>query len=166
MIQTAQVEVLVYTFYPYTANKCQRADPVLVNQFDGRQWMQSGSMFPDKLGQMHGCPLTVLTWHQPPFVALHWDPQSEEMKASGFEIQLLEYMSQQMNFSVHLSNLSLLRPEKYLLAEGVAEGPLEMVRSPLLPKDTICMYTVCPFTASSAPRQPELGIFPSDGSPE
>ncbi|KAH8331931.1 hypothetical protein KR067_002869 [Drosophila pandora] len=127
MIQTAQVEVLVYTFYPYTANRCQRADPVLVNQFDGRQWMQNGSMFPDKLGQMHGCPLTVLTWHQPPFVALHWDPNSEELQASGFEIQLLEYMSQQMNFSVHLSNLSLLRPEKYYLAEGKAEGPLEIL---------------------------------------
>ncbi|KPU75073.1 uncharacterized protein Dana_GF28132 [Drosophila ananassae] len=127
MIQTAQVEVLVYTFYPYTANRCQRADPVLVNQFDGRQWMQNGSMFPDKLDQMHGCPLTVLTWHQPPFVALHWDPNSEELQASGFEIQLLEYMSQQMNFSVHLSNLSLLRPEKYYLAEGKAEGPLEIL---------------------------------------
>ncbi|KAH8266895.1 hypothetical protein KR026_009167 [Drosophila bipectinata] len=127
MIQTAQVEVLVYTFYPYSAEKCQQADPVLVNQFDGRRWMQNGSMFPEKLVQMHGCPLTVLTWHQPPFVALHWDPGSEEIHASGFEIQLLDYMAQQMNFSVHLANLSLLRPEKYHLAEGEAEGPLELL---------------------------------------
>ncbi|KAH8304886.1 hypothetical protein KR018_012160, partial [Drosophila ironensis] len=127
MIQTAQVEVLVYTFYPFTADKCQAADPVLVNRFDGQQWKSNGTIFPEKLNQMHGCPLTVLTWHQPPFVALSWDPETERMRTSGFEIQLVEHLAIKMNFSVHLRNLSLLRPENYRMAEGVAEGPLEVL---------------------------------------
>ncbi|KRK06717.1 uncharacterized protein LOC6525393 [Drosophila yakuba] len=124
MIQTAQVEVLVYTYYPYTANACQAAHPIPVNTFDGRQW-KVAQMFPDKLSQMHGCPLTVLTWPQPPFVELHWDPQRNRSRGSGFEIQLVEQLARRMNFSLELVNMALLRPDAYRLAEGSSEGPIE-----------------------------------------
>ncbi|XP_016997594.2 uncharacterized protein Ir7f [Drosophila takahashii] len=125
MIQTAQVEVLVYTYYPYTATSCQEAHPVKVNAFDGRRWWRNAKMFPDKLDQMHGCPLTVLTWHQPPFVELFSDPKDNSQRAGGFEIQLVQHMARRMNFSLVLANISLLRPNAYRLAEGAKEGPIE-----------------------------------------
>ncbi|KAH8419718.1 hypothetical protein KR009_001532, partial [Drosophila setifemur] len=127
MIQTAQVEVLVYSYYPYSPGKCQQAEPRLVNRYDGRDWLDNTTMFPDKLSQMHGCPLTVLTWHQPPFVELHWDEGEQRILAGGFEMQLVRHLAGLMNFSVELSNLSLLPPEQYQLAEGVRLGPMEMV---------------------------------------
>ncbi|EDV47502.1 uncharacterized protein LOC6551504 [Drosophila erecta] len=127
MIQTAQVEVLVYTYYPYTAGGCQEAHPVPVNAFDGRKWKAS-QMFPDKLSQMHGCPLTVLTWHQPPFVELVWDPKHNRSRGAGFEIQLVEHLARRMNFSLELVNISLLRPNAYRLAEGSIEGPIELLQ--------------------------------------
>ncbi|KAH8303148.1 hypothetical protein KR059_001647, partial [Drosophila kikkawai] len=125
MVQTAQVDVLVYTYYPYTAARCQEAHPVLVNRFDGRPWLTNSSMFPDKLRQMHGCPLTVLTWHLPPFVELVLDAASGLVRAEGFEIQLMRHLARQMNFSIELKNLALLRPEAYRLADGANDGPIE-----------------------------------------
>ncbi|XP_017116132.1 uncharacterized protein LOC108138443 [Drosophila elegans] len=128
MIQTAQVDVLVYTFYPYTADSCQKAHPVLVNTFNGRHWVRTAKMFPDKLSQMHGCPLTVLTWHQPPFVEFAWDSKANVQRATGFEIQLVEHLASRMNFSLELANISLLRPDAYRLADGVSEGPIERLQ--------------------------------------
>ncbi|XP_016981524.2 uncharacterized protein LOC108046384 [Drosophila rhopaloa] len=128
MIQTAQVEVLVYTYFPYTAASCQEAHPVLVNTFDGRHWMRSAKMFPDKLSQMHGCPLTVLTWHQPPFVELLWDPKAKSHRAAGFEIQLMEHLARGMNFSLELANIALLPPNAYRLADGASRGPIERLQ--------------------------------------
>ncbi|KAH8235574.1 hypothetical protein KR032_003316 [Drosophila birchii] len=125
MVQTAEVDVLVYTYYPYTAGRCQEAHPVLVNRFDGRRWLMEESMFPDKLRQMHGCPLTVLTWHLPPFVDLIVDAASAVVRASGFEIQLVRHLAGRMNFSLELANLELLRPEAYRLADGATDGPIE-----------------------------------------
>ncbi|KAH8240532.1 hypothetical protein KR038_007770, partial [Drosophila bunnanda] len=127
MVQTAEVDVLVYTYYPYTAGRCQEAHPVLVNRFDGSRWLTNSSMFPDKLGQMHGCPLTVLTWHQPPFVELVLDAASGDVRAAGFEIQLVRHLASRLNFSLELANLALLRPEAYRLADGAHEGPIERV---------------------------------------
>ncbi|KAH8363737.1 hypothetical protein KR200_005685 [Drosophila serrata] len=129
MIQTADVDVLVYTYYPYMAGRCQEAQPVLVNRFDGRRWLTNSSMFPDKLLQMHGCPLTVLTWHLPPFVELVLDATSEVVRAAGFEIQLVRHLASRMNFSLELANLALLRPEAYRLADGVKDGPIEWLLS-------------------------------------
>lgn len=100
---------------------------MLVNRFDGRRWLTNSSMFPDKLSQMHGCPLTVLTWHQPPFVELVWDAAAGRIRAGGFEIQLVRHLARRMNFSLELANLSLLRPEAYRLADGANDGPIERV---------------------------------------
>ncbi|XP_017085308.1 uncharacterized protein LOC108117411 [Drosophila eugracilis] len=125
MVQTAQVEVFIYTYFPYTADSCQEAHPVLVNTFDGRKWKRNFKMFPDKVSQMHGCPLTVLTWHQPPFVELFWDPKNNRSGASGFEFQLVKHLARQMNFSLEVIDIALLRPNAYRLAEGANDGPIE-----------------------------------------
>ncbi|XP_037723367.1 uncharacterized protein LOC119555821 [Drosophila subpulchrella] len=125
MIQTAQVEVLVYTYYPYTADSCQEAHPVVVNAFDGSHWMGDSKMFPDKLNQMHGCPLTVLTWHQPPFVEIVGKPPDHGLRARGFEIKLVEHLARQMNFSLQLADITLKRPGAYRLAEGAKQGPVD-----------------------------------------
>ncbi|XP_017051780.1 uncharacterized protein LOC108095267 [Drosophila ficusphila] len=124
MVQTAQVEVLVYSYYPYTEKGCQEALPVLINRFDGRDWMRNAMMFPDKLTQMHGCPLTLLTWHQPPFVELVRDPQTNGSRLGGFEIQLLWHLARRMNFTLELANITL-GSTAFRLADGANEGPIE-----------------------------------------
>ncbi|XP_017136828.1 uncharacterized protein LOC108152189 [Drosophila miranda] len=126
MIQTADVDVLVYSYYPYTSDHCQAAYPVQVNHFDGQR-MVNPTMFPEKLHQLHGCPISVLTWHQPPFVELKWDEHSNSLRASGFEIQLVEHLARLLNFTVDLINLTLIQPQLYRLANGSSEGPIEFL---------------------------------------
>ncbi|XP_022231103.2 LOW QUALITY PROTEIN: uncharacterized protein LOC111080038 [Drosophila obscura] len=122
MVQTAQVDVLVYSYFPYTSEHCQAAQPVQVNHFDGQR-MVNATMFPEKLHQLHGCPISVLTWNQPPFVELTW--AEGRLRASGFEFQLVEHLARLLNFTVQLFNLTILPPEHYRLANGTREGPIE-----------------------------------------
>lgn len=145
MVQTVRVEVLIYTYYPYaSAQHCQRAQPQLVNRFDGRHMVNS-PMFPDKLRQMHRCPLRVLLWHMPPFVELSWNASSEQWRARGFEMQLVEHLAQHLNFSIVLQ---LAEPTDSAL------GPLELASnmdSPRLPSLSliVCSHFSCCSVAST-----------------
>ncbi|XP_030379263.1 uncharacterized protein LOC115627661 [Scaptodrosophila lebanonensis] len=128
MIQTAQVEVLVYTYYPYTAQGCQMARPQLINRFDGKR-MLNEPMFPDKLRNMYGCEVVVLTWHMPPYVELWWDDKRGKLQARGFEMVLVQHLADSMNFRVRLLNLTLMHVSSYQLRNGSHLGPIEMLRS-------------------------------------
>ncbi|XP_032593999.1 ionotropic receptor 21a-like [Drosophila grimshawi] len=120
MVQTAQVEVLVYSYYPYTEQGCQTAQPKLINRFDGER-MVNAPMFPHKLRQLHQCPLTALLWHAPPFVQLRWDERAAQMRADGFEIKLIERLAQRLNFSLIFDY-----PQNW--ANSGAMGSLEMLK--------------------------------------
>lgn len=127
MVQTVRVEVLIYSYFPYAAQHCQQAKPKLVNQFNGRHMVNS-PMFPNKLRQMHRCPLRLLLWHMPPFVELSWEATSGRWQASGFEMKLVQHLAQHLNFSIVLDRLQLLPVQQYQLAErnGTEMGPLEL----------------------------------------
>ncbi|XP_068159451.1 uncharacterized protein Ir7f isoform X1 [Drosophila tropicalis] len=127
MVQTAQVDIVVYSYYPFTEDHCQKAIPVQINRFDGHR-MINEPMFPDKLRQLHGCPLTLLTWNVPPFVYLNFDHETNQLMASGFEIQLMEQLADWMNFSIVIKNLTLENNvSSYKLVNGSNEGPMEMI---------------------------------------
>lgn len=146
MVQTVRVEVLIYTYYPYaSAQHCQRAQPQLVNRFDGHHMINS-PMFPDKLRQMHRCPLRVLLRHMPPFVELSWNASSEQWQAAGFEMQLVEHLAQHLNFSIVLQQLQLAEPNDSAL------GPLELASNMecLL---SLLSLIVCSLPAAAASRQ-------------
>ncbi|XP_034119195.1 uncharacterized protein LOC117578119 isoform X2 [Drosophila albomicans] len=123
MVQTAQVEVLVYSYYPYQEQRCQLAEAQLVNRFDGQR-MINAPMFPNKLRQLSQCPLTLLLWHMPPYVEL-----SPGRTAGGFEMQLVQHLAQRLNFSLVLHKLHLLRVDQYKLAmaNGSINGPIELI---------------------------------------
>ncbi|XP_034490472.1 uncharacterized protein LOC117794100 [Drosophila innubila] len=127
MVQTAKVEVLIYTYFPYREQQCQTAQPELVNHFDGHR-MINEPMFPKKLTQMHQCPLKLVLWHMPPYVELSWDNQTSQLLARGFEVLLVNHLAQRLNFTLVMHNLTLLHVEKYqlALANGTAEGPIEL----------------------------------------
>ncbi|KAM8720662.1 hypothetical protein ACLKA7_006666 [Drosophila subpalustris] len=128
MVQTAKVEVLIYSYYPYREQHCQTAQPELVNRFDGHR-MINDPMFPNKLTQMHQCPLTLALWHMPPYVELSWDNHTSQLLARGFEVLLVNHLAQHLNFTLVLLKLNLLHVDKYqlALANGAEEGPIELL---------------------------------------
>lgn len=121
MVQTANVEILIYSYFPYGEQHCQTAQPVLVNRFDGHR-MINAPVFPNKLTQMHQCPLTLLLWHLPPFVELSWDNRTSQLVARGFEMLLVNHLAQRLNFTLVLHSLKPL----LALANATAEGPIEL----------------------------------------
>lgn len=124
MVQTIHVEVLIYSYYPYAAQHCQQAQPQLVNRFDGRHMVNS-PMFPNKLRQMHRCPLRLLLWHTPPFVELSREAASGQWQASGFEMQLVEHLAQHLNFTIVLDQLPVQQYQQ--VEQNVTSlGPLEL----------------------------------------
>jgi len=45
------------------------------------------------------------------------------------QFQLVEHLARQMNFTLQLVDIPLLRPNAYRLAEGAKEGPVDTVSS-------------------------------------
>ncbi|XP_058977785.1 uncharacterized protein LOC101890132 [Musca domestica] len=98
MIQTAKGEVLMYTYFPYTAQDCYKAKPQFIDYFDGERF-QNAPLFPDKLNNLHKCQLTASTWPQPPYVAMTYLDDGN-LHYSGMDINLLYGLSAHMNFSL------------------------------------------------------------------
>uniref|UniRef100_A0A1I8MPE7 Putative ionotropic receptor ligand binding domain-containing protein n=1 Tax=Musca domestica TaxID=7370 RepID=A0A1I8MPE7_MUSDO len=98
MIQTAKGEVLMYTYFPYTAEECYKAKPLLIDYFDGVQF-QNSPLFPHKLYNLHKCPLVVNTWPQPPYVGMQYF-ENGTLHYFGMDINLLNALSEEMNFTL------------------------------------------------------------------
>lgn len=130
MVQTAQMEVLIYSYYPYTSQRCQSAQPQLVNRFDGQRMIHA-PMFPHKLRQLHQCPLTVVVWNAPPFVELQWDDRAGQMDAIGFEATLIKQLARHLNCSLIWHNVTLETVATYQKNWGDERqpmSPLKLVR--------------------------------------
>lgn len=95
-------EAILYTYYPYTRFFCGKAVPIQLNQFRFGVWLQSqSSFFPEKMENLHGCPLTVSTVFSPPFMIFK-QRENGEIYTDGIDGVLLRVLAQRMNFSVIL----------------------------------------------------------------
>ncbi|XP_017869398.1 PREDICTED: uncharacterized protein LOC108618004 [Drosophila arizonae] len=127
MVQTAQMEVLIYSYYPYTSQRCQSAQPQLVNRFDGQRMIHA-PMFPHKLRQLHQCPLTVVVWNAPPFVELKWDDRAGQMDAIGFEATLIKQLARHLNCSLIWHNVTLETVATYQKNWGDERQPMSPLK--------------------------------------
>lgn len=95
-------EAMVYTYYPYTSFSCGKAIPIQLNQFRFGQWLHNhSSFFPDKVKNLHGCPLTVATVRSAPFMMIY-ESDNGGVLTDGIDGVLLRVLSQRMNFSIVL----------------------------------------------------------------
>lgn len=98
-------EAIMYTYFPYTKFFCGKAVPIQLNQFWFGKWLHSvRSFFPDKMSNLHGCPMTVATVNTPPFMIIR-SKENGEILTDGIDAVLLRILSQRMNFSIELVNL-------------------------------------------------------------
>uniref|UniRef100_A0A182W4C0 Ionotropic glutamate receptor L-glutamate and glycine-binding domain-containing protein n=1 Tax=Anopheles minimus TaxID=112268 RepID=A0A182W4C0_9DIPT len=94
--------VLMYTYYPYTPDGCERNVPHLVHRFRKRlrrldQWIE---LFPNKLSNFHRCKITVCTFHLPPYMLL--THRGRQLYYDGFEGDMLRALSVKLNFTLRL----------------------------------------------------------------
>ena len=105
MIQNSKGEILIYTYFPFKKNKCFQTEPELINRFK-RNRFETEIMFPNKLKNLHGCPLKLSTWDVPPFVIKATNKKYPDVPVSGFEILALVTISHHMNFILDVEWIS------------------------------------------------------------
>ncbi|XP_022231122.2 uncharacterized protein LOC111080047 [Drosophila obscura] len=87
-----------YAFLPYTSGSCANTEPVELPQ---RQW-RLREMFPYRLGNLHGCPLSVIVWPIAPYMNLRWERHRVEDQIDGLDGLLLRILATRMNFTLQL----------------------------------------------------------------
>lgn len=98
-------EALMYTYFPYTKFFCGKAVPIQLNQFWFGKWLhKTPSFFPDKVNNMFGCPLTVVTVSTAPFMIIK-KADNGDIHTTGIDGVLLRVLAQRMNFSIDLVQL-------------------------------------------------------------
>lgn len=113
-------EAIMYTFFPYTSFYCGKAVPIQLNQFRSGKWLRSrSSFFPEKIRNLHGCPLTVATVQSPPFMILR--QTSSGTFTDGIDGVLLRVLSQRMNFTV---NITQVDDQGSIYINGTSSGEL------------------------------------------
>lgn len=90
-------EAMVYTYYPYTSFYCSEAKPVQLDQYRDGAWLTKADFFPNKMTNLHGCPLRVATFSNPPFMIIV--DHGQYVEVDGIDGILLRVLSQKMNFS-------------------------------------------------------------------
>lgn len=96
-------EVLLYTYYPFSKFYCEYAVPVLLDHYRDNNYLKPIDYFPSKLDNLHGCPLTVVTFRNPPFMFLNKD-DTGGVHADGIDGIVLRVLAQQLNFNVTIYN--------------------------------------------------------------
>lgn len=89
----------VFTFFPYTADHCNNARPVLWDYFIDGHFTKNKPIFASKFANFHGCPLTLATYNVPPYVMLNRFPNgTASTELDGIEGLLYRTLSKKMNF--------------------------------------------------------------------
>lgn len=95
-------EISLYNFFPFQKYGCGRVKPILWNKFINGKFLFKREFFPNKLKNMYGCPVKVVTFATPPYMILE-KSSNNSMEILGIEGILLRVLSSRMNFTIILS---------------------------------------------------------------
>lgn len=105
LLVTADDSLELLTFYPYTSIYCGKVFPILTNQFVNSSFIMSRTHFDDKMKNLFGCPLKVVTFNIAPLMFV-------EIEIDGkFSIRGIDGELLQGNFT-RLVNLGVFQTEK------------------------------------------------------
>ncbi|XP_061401542.1 uncharacterized protein LOC133337324 [Musca vetustissima] len=121
----------VYTYYPFTARKCHSPQPELLFSFRGIEsnpnFTLKNGLFPNKVTNMHGCPLSLVSWTYAPYVYVEKDPHTGTfIKIHGIEGSIISLLSQQMNFSIYIKEPDPLDVGE-IFTNGTSTGAAKML---------------------------------------
>ncbi|KAH8396482.1 hypothetical protein KR222_011298 [Zaprionus bogoriensis] len=125
--------VQVYNYYPYRAQHCQSAKPVHYASFPGSLGaaplihVENRTLFfDDKLDDMQGCALAVVTFQQRPYVIIDEQDDADGHSVRGIEGMLFQLLAERMNFSTRL----LIEPDMNrgtVLPNGTLTGAMRLI---------------------------------------
>lgn len=124
----------IYTYYPFTPNRCHSPQPEYVMSYEDIEsnenfTLSEGGLFPNRVTNMHGCPVTVVTWTYKPYTYVKRDRKTGAfMGLYGIEGSVITLLSKHMNFTIVIKQPNPLEPGE-LFPNGTATGATRMVSS-------------------------------------
>lgn len=114
--------VQIKTFMPFTQNACDDTTPIRINQFKKGKFVNGiENMFPDKMQNLHKCPIRVATSNESvPFVNIKYSENGAQ-EWSGRDIDLIETLAECLNFTI---DFTYVGREGHFYENGSVEGPL------------------------------------------
>lgn len=88
----------IYTYFPYTVFHCEKVAPVILNYFINNTFLYATDHFPDKLKNMHRCPLTLVTQNLLPFMILY-ENENGRYRTEGIDGTTFQVLSEHLNFT-------------------------------------------------------------------
>ncbi|CAO1398973.1 unnamed protein product [Diamesa hyperborea] len=88
------------TFIPFNQVSCGNTTPIIINQFNKSTGNWNGEeFFPKKHKNFFHCPIRIVTYGSTPSVIVKYT-SNQSYELSGFEIDIIEKMSEIFNFSI------------------------------------------------------------------
>lgn len=89
----------LYTYFPFQPSYCEKVVPIIWNYFNkGHLVHQDKDLFPQKLRNLHQCPLTIVTVEIPPYIFIGKFQTNDTYFIKGIDANLIQVLSERMNF--------------------------------------------------------------------
>ncbi|XP_070500698.1 ionotropic receptor 21a-like [Chironomus tepperi] len=99
-------EAFMYTYFPFTNFYCGKSYPVQLNQYSFGRWLNNQSTkFPNKMSNLHTCPLTAAVIQTGPFMRVI-NKTDGTIQLDGIEGTVLSVVSELMNFTLKVITTS------------------------------------------------------------
>ncbi|XP_037921289.1 uncharacterized protein LOC119658096 [Hermetia illucens] len=113
----------MYTYFPFTETQCQDTQPVLHDSFVDGKFSLNVTIFPNKVRNIHRCPFTIVTWHNPPHMFIKNEPGRYIL--DGIDGNILGIIQRKLNFSLRFDFSAANRGN--ILQNGTATGALALI---------------------------------------
>lgn len=97
VMEEESCEVVVYTYFPFQANRCEQVNPIVVNYFLNGSFLLTNDFFVDKFKDMQGCEVGVAVYDYQPLAIL--TNESGILKLDGVDLRSIVAISEMMNFT-------------------------------------------------------------------
>lgn len=117
-------ETMLYTSYPYSPNSCEDfVQESLIGKCGDNYLYCESDLFPDKLSNIHGCPLEVGIFPQPPYTIPKFT-LNEYLTVEGLEGNTVQTLAQTLNFTLVLRATNVNNETGYKHKNGTYFGVL------------------------------------------
>ncbi|XP_067636321.1 uncharacterized protein [Eurosta solidaginis] len=99
LVEVNPNDIELYTYFPFSRHHCKSVEPKQINPKNSIPQMHSSTLFPNKVKNLYGCPLSVALFNVPPYIILP-RPNQSELLFGGTEGQLLHLLANEINFTV------------------------------------------------------------------
>lgn len=110
--------IAIKTFLPFQADSCGNTSSIVLSIAD---ILRTSDFYPDKLKNLHGCPIKVATFYYPP-ITMRETLGDGSFKYTGSEMDLSFGIAGALNFSINMTYIAQGGSPGLLLENGTATG--------------------------------------------